>query len=331
MTPPSTGARPPALLLAAGALLALLVVVSLSVGATGLGPSQWLAGDDLARRVLVEIRLPRILLAIVVGASLASAGLASQALLGSPLADPFTLGISGGAALGAAVAGFAGLAPLPGGLGGGALVGAAAATLLVFLAARRTGRLDAARLLLAGLVANALFSALILLLLSASRGDVLRGMVFWMMGSLAGADLHAVLFLVPYAAAGALLLVLSSRPLDLLLAGEESAASLGVDVERVKRVVFLGVAALTAAAVAAAGVVGFVGLLVPHAARRLVGSSHRAALPASALLGASALVAADLAARTVVSPTEVPVGALAALVGAPLFLLLLLGRREGGR
>lgn len=314
-------------------LLATFVLVALGLASLAVGPvrlslGEWMGGtaDPLAVRVLLEVRLPRLLLSALVGASLATAGLAAQALLGSPLADPFTLGISGGAALGAAMAGLAGAAALPFGLGGAALVGAAAAALVVFAAARRTGRLDTARLLLAGLVANAFFSALILLALSAAPGDSLRGMVFWMMGSLAGADGATVLRLVPFAVAGLLLLALSARPLDLLLAGEESAASLGVDVERVRRRVFVAMALLTAAAVAAAGIIGFVGLLVPHAARKLAGSAHRAALPVSALLGAAALVAADLASRTMVPGAEVPVGALSALVGAPLFLLLLLGQ-----
>jgi len=284
-------------------------------------------GDGAARTVFFGIRLPRLLLAILVGASLSIAGVASQALLGSPLADPFTLGISGGAALGAVVFGLAGFGRFPGGLGAAALLGAATSALVVFAAARRTGRLDTARLLLAGMIANALFSALILLALSAAHGDALRGMVFWMMGSFAAAENQAILFVLPYALAGAAAIAFCARPLDLFLAGEESAASLGVDVEKTKRLVFLGLALSTAAAVAAAGVVGFVGLIIPHAARRLVGSSHRMALPVAALLGATALVAADLAARTILAPSEIPIGALSALVGAPFFLLLLLRQR----
>jgi iron complex transport system permease protein len=303
-------------------------VASLSIGAAPISLDLLLSGDPTARAILFEIRLPRILLGALVGASLSLAGLASQALLGSPLADPFTLGISGGAALGAALAGLVGAGTIPGGLAGAALAGAAGASLLVYLAARRTGRLDIARLLLAGLVGNALFSALLLLALSVARADALRGMVFWMMGSLAGAENRTVLFLLPGAALGAFLLARAARPLDLLLAGDESAASLGVDVERVRRRVFLAVALLTASAVAAAGVIGFVGLLVPHAARRIVGSNHGASLAASALFGAAALLVADLLARTVVPPAEIPIGALSALVGAPLFLFLLLERRE---
>ncbi len=326
--PDSSGPGPfPGLLAILAVVVVVLAAVSLAVGPVTITPAELFSGDGgLARRILLELRLPRVLLAMLVGSTLAAAGLASQALLGSPLADPFTLGISGGAALGAALATLAGAGAIPGGLGAAALAGAASAAALVFAAARRTGRLDRSRLLLAGMVANALFSALILLALSAARGDALRGMIFWMMGSLAGAETGTVAFLAPYAVIGLALLAVAARPLDLFLAGEESAASLGVDVEKTKRLVFLALALLTASAVAAAGIIGFVGLLVPHLARRIAGSTHRAALPVAALLGAAALLAADLAARTIVPPAEVPIGALSALVGAPFFLVLLFRR-----
>ncbi len=306
-------------------LLALSVVLGVTVGGVSLSFSDLWSGEGEAgetARLLASLRLPRVALAAVVGSCLALAGAALQALLKNPLADPFLLGTSGGAAAGAALAALAGASPLlsP----GAAFVGAVTSAVGVAALARRGGRLDLQRLILAGLIANAFFSALLLLIFSVSSGEVARTMLFWMMGSLADASPSRTLALLPYAAVGASAILLSASRLNLFAVGEENAAALGVDTERSKRVVFLAASLLTGAAVAFAGVIGFVGLLVPHAARSVAGNDQRILLPVSGLSGAALLVTADAAARAVFAPAELPIGAVTAALGAPLFAYLLL-------
>ncbi len=311
-------------LIACGGLLLLACVLGLSVGGVKLdwsalshpGP----AGD--VARVIAQLRAPRVALAALVGACLALAGAALQALLKNPLADPFLLGTSGGAATGAALASLFGVSPFlsP----GAAFAGAAASAVGVAALARRGGRLDLNRLLLAGLIANAFFSAMLLLIFSAASSETARSMLFWMMGSLADATPARIAVLAPYAAAGAAVLLAFASRLNLFAVGEENAAALGVDTEAAKRVVFLAAALLTGAAVAFAGVIGFVGLLVPHGVRAVAGNEQRTLLPASALSGAALLVVADAASRAVLAPGELPIGAVTAAVGAPVFVWLLL-------
>ena len=314
----------------AAAIVLLLAALALGflVGGVRLSLPDLLSGRGEAgetARLVASLRLPRILLAALVGACLALAGAALQALLKNPLADPFLLGTSGGAATGAAFAVMAGLSPLlsP----AAAFVGAVAASVGVAAMARRGGRLDLQRLLLAGLIANAFFSALLLLAFSVISGEAARTMIFWMMGSLADATPGRALVLLPYAAAAGAALVLSASRLNLFAVGEENAAALGVDTEKSKRLVFLAASLLTGAAVAFAGVIGFVGLLVPHAARFAVGNDQRVLLPVSAISGAALLVAADALARSLFAPAELPIGAVTAAVGAPLFAWLLLRSR----
>ncbi len=230
-------------------------------------------------RLLAALRWPRVVLAALVGACLALAGAALQALLKNPLADPFLLGTSGGAAAGAACAALLGASPLVS--PAAAFVGAAAASVGVAALARRGGRLDLQRLLLAGLIANAFFSALLLAAFSIASGEAARTMLFWMMGSLADATPGRDAVLLPYALVGAAVLAVMAPRLNLFAVGEENAAALGVDVERSKRVVFLAASLLTGAAVAFAGVIGFVGLLVP--ARRAPGRGQRPARAPAAL------------------------------------------------
>ena len=312
--------------LAAGALLLLAVLaLAFSVGGVRLSLSDLARGSGEAgetARMLAALRLPRVLLAGLVGACLALAGAALQALLKNPLADPFLLGTSGGAAAGAACAALAGASPLVS--PAAAFVGAAAASVGVATLARRGGRLDLERLLLAGLIANAFFSALLLAAFSIASGEASRTMLFWMMGSLADATPGKVAALTPYALAGLAVLAAAAARLNLFAVGEESAAALGVDTERTKRVVFLAASLLTGAAVAFAGVIGFVGLLVPHAVRAVAGNDQRTLLPLSALAGAALLVAADAVSRAALAPAELPIGAITAALGAPLFAWLLL-------
>lgn len=311
----------------AGALILLAgaVVLALAVGGVPLSIPDLLSGKGNAgetARLVASLRLPRVGLAILVGGCLALAGAALQALLKNPLADPFLLGTSGGAATGAALAALAGVSPLfsP----GAAFAGAVASSLAVAALARRGGRLDLQRLLLVGLIANAFFSAVLLAVFSVASGEAARTMLFWMMGSLGNASPGKVLSLLPYAVAGATVLIAAAPRLDLFAVGEENAAALGVDTEGTKRLVFVAASLLTGAAVAFAGVIGFVGLLVPHAVRLLAGSRQRVLLPLSLVSGASLLVAADAFARAAMAPAELPIGAVTAAVGAPAFAYLLL-------
>lgn len=315
----------PALWVGALLLLAVSLAAGIAVGGVPLSLSEaWSgrgpAGD--AARLIVELRLPRVALAALVGACLALAGGALQALLKNPLADPFLLGTSGGAATGAALASLLGVSPLlsP----GAAFAGAVVASLSVAALARRGGRLDLQRLLLAGLIANAFFSAVLLGVFSLASAETARTMLFWMMGSLADASTGKPLALLPYAVTGGAVLIACASRLNLFAVGEENAAALGVDTERAKAVVFLASALLTGAAVAFAGVIGFVGLLVPHAVRAVAGNDQRVLLPLSAVSGAALLALADAASRAAAAPSELPIGAVTAAIGAPVFAWLLL-------
>jgi iron complex transport system permease protein len=282
-------------------------------------------GDPMDRFFVLELRLPRVVLGLLVGGGLALAGAVFQALLRNPLAEPYILGISGGAAAGAVsvlALGLAGAASwyLPGAAFAGALL---AITLVFGVAASADRRLDVRVLLLSGVVVGAFFSAVIALVLALSDAPTVRGAVMWMMGSLSGASWRTVGIVAAYTLpAGAFLLALA-RPLNLMAIGEDTASYLGTNVEGTKRIAY-GVASLVAAAgVAFVGVIGFVGLVVPHGVRLVVGPDHRILLPLSALAGGGFLVMADLGARTVFAPTEIPIGVITAFVGVPFFLLLL--------
>jgi iron complex transport system permease protein len=312
-------------MLAATALVALAVLLGLAVGGVAVSPADLLSGEGEPGRVarlVAGLRAPRVALAALVGGCLALAGAALQALLKNPLADPFLLGTSGGAAAGAALASLFGASPFlsP----GAAFAGAVASSVTVAALARRGGRLDLHRLLLAGLIANAFFSALLLGVFSVASSEASRTMLFWMMGSLADASFGRVGTLLPYAALGGGALLAAAGRLNLFAVGEENAAALGVDTERTKRVVFLAASLLTGAAVAFAGIIGFVGLLVPHAVRAVTGNDQRALLPLSLLSGACLLVLADALSRAALAPAELPIGAVTAALGAPLFGWLLL-------
>ena len=311
-------------------VLAAALVLGVRFGSVGLTTGEVVrallgGGDVVHRTIVVDLRLPRVLLGVLVGGSLAMAGATFQAILRNPLAEPYILGISGGASVGAVLVLALGLAseaswalPLA------AFAGALLAIVLVFRVATASGRaMDVRVLLLAGVVVGAFFSACIAFILAVSDARTVQSAVLWIMGSLAGAGWRDVTLTAAYSLPAALLLLTLARPLNLMAIGEETAQYLGTDVERVKRL-SLGVAALlTAAGVAVAGVIGFVGLVVPHAVRLLVGSDHRVLLPLSFLAGAAFLTLADLVARLVLAPTEVPIGVITAFVGVPFFLLLL--------
>ncbi len=321
-------------LLALGVLAA--IAFSVSFGASGLGPGDlWRAlsadGDPTARSILLQLRLPRAALAALVGGALGLSGCTFQALLRNPLAEPYVLGVSGGAAVGAVAVVVTGIGViLPWTLPVGAFLGALAAMALVLSVARRAspGRMDTRVLILSGVIIGAFFNAMILLTLSIADVESFRSAIFWMMGNLSGADWGSTallaLLLVP---AGAAVLSLA-RALNLLSRGEEVAHYLGASVQRVKLTAYLAASLMVAAAVAAAGVIGFVGLIVPHAVRLAWGNDHRMLLPASFLAGTAFLLVADTVARLVVAPAELPTGVVTAVAGVPFFVALLM---RGGR
>jgi len=311
-------------LLTAAALAAL--ALALAVGSLPLNPARLLGAlltpdNDLPGRILWGLRLPRALTAFAVGGLLGLAGALMQVLLRNPLGDPYVLGVSGGAACAVLLAMLAGLpllwlAPL-------AFAGALASTLLVFALARG-GR----HLLLTGVVVAAGWGAAISFLLSTSPPVQLPGMLFWLMGDLSGAPAPGLGWLV--LATGLLLTLPLARSLNLLGRGELAAASLGVATGRLRWQVYTLASLLTGTAVSIAGSIGFVGLIAPHLVRLLLGSDHRLVLPGSVLLGGTLLVLADTLARTLLAPQQLPVGVLTALLGVPLFLLLL-RRLDGER
>lgn len=317
--------------LAALAVVAFVaVLLSLAYGAVGLDLDQVVAalrgvGDPAAVTIVRDLRLPRAILAALVGGALALSGAAFQALLRNPLAEPYVLGVSSGAAVGAvAWIGAGGLAIARWGLPAAAFAGALLAIALVLrIGSRVDGGLDVRVLLLAGVVAGSFFNACILLLLSFQQADAFRTAVFWMMGSLAGATWTGVAFMAVAALAAGAALTSLARPFNALAVGEETAAFLGVPVTGVRRAAYLIASALAASAVVVAGGIGFVGLVVPHAVRIVWGGEHRFLLPAAFLAGAAFLPLADLLARLVVAPNELPLGVVTAFVGVPFFVGLL--------
>jgi iron complex transport system permease protein len=271
--------------------------------------------------VVFGLRLPRIALGIVVGAALSTAGAGFQALLRNPLADPYVLGVSSGAALGAIISLIA-TPHAPGSVQAGAFAGAMLTITAVYFLGRRGGQLDTATLLLAGIITMSFLSAVIMFLMTTLSGRDLRGMAFWLMGDLSApaVDLRW-LFLVLIVAVGCIYTTASD--LNLILTGEQEAQHLGVNVKRVKLVVYVSASLLTGLAVSVSGAIGYVGLLVPHVVRMMWGADHRLLIPTSAIGGAILVVAADTLARTIVAPTELPVGAMTAIAGAPVFIYLM--------
>jgi iron complex transport system permease protein len=306
-------------------LAAAVFLAALLSGSSGIGLSRALAaltgsGDETTHNVLIVVRLPRVLAAFGVGGLLALSGVLLQALFRNPLADPYVLGVSGGAAVGALLAMIAGAAAVM--VQSAAVAGALGAVGMVYLLARGGGT---PRLLLTGVVLASACGALVTVLLALADTSRVRGMVFWLAGDLEWA-------LSPGLSAGAALLavavaILVARPLNVLAAGELRARSVGLALATWRTLLFVGCATLTSIAVVSAGTVGFVGLITPHAVRLSFRTSdHRIVAPAAALAGGMLLAGADLVARTIASPRQLPVGAIMALVGAPIFVTLLRGR-----
>lgn len=329
-------------------LLAATFIVSLGVGALGVPPSRvvgvLLSGVGLdagipfgesEAAVIWSIRLPRVILGVCVGAGLGAAGTAMQGVFRNPIVDPGLLGVSSGAAVGAIsaimlaakIAAFAPVTITIYAVPLGAFAGALIASWLVRRLATTEGKAPVVMLLLAGIAVNALAMALVGLMTAAANDAQMRSITFWSLGSLGGATWESLRVAVPAVLVPTALLSLSARSLNALLLGESEAFHIGVNVERTKRVIGVLIAISVGAAVAMSGVIGFVGLLVPHLVRTFIGADHRVLLPASALLGGSLLLAADMIARTFAAPSELPVGAITAILGAPAFLWMLARER----
>jgi len=322
--------------LPAAAFLLLAMAAAVGFGTEPVSLARALsAPGSLDHTIVFEARLPRVVLAAVAGGGLALVGVAFQAVLGNPLAEPYVLGVSGGAALGATLAIVAGLsgATLLGAsiVPAAALLGGLAATALVYAVARAAGDMTRTSMLLAGVVVNAIAGAAITLVKTLVAASQAQQLLFWLMGFLDVPSAAQLGFVVFYVAVGAAILLRDAGRLNLLALGDEGALHLGVDVRALERRTFLACSLVVGAIVSVTGLIGFVGLVVPHALRRLYGPDARVLLPASLLAGGGVLVLCDLGSRAVFRwlHTEPPVGAVTALLGGPLFLLLLRRREEG--
>jgi iron complex transport system permease protein len=329
----------PVRVLSIGIILSIVLVVvaltSLSIGPAKVSMSTilaWCAGtqsvDRTTSMILSKIRLPRILLAGLVGFTLSLGGVVFQALLRNPLAEPFILGISSGAAIGAIGGIMLGLGftvgvPLL------SFISALATILLVMGISSRHGGLESSTLLLTGVIVNAFFTAIIMFFIATVSDSRLHSMLFWLYGDLSQSKYIQLSISLPLVLIVSGLIYLFSRHLNLMVGGEESALQMGVEVEMVKWISFIGISLITGVVVSFSGIIGFVGLIVPHLMRMILGPDHRLLIPASALGGAVFLVAADTVARTIISPSELPVGVITAFLGAPFFIYLL--RKRGSQ
>lgn len=312
-------------------LTAVLVIVSLAallIGSSSVSLTNVFSvltgrsDDETARTIILQLRIPRIILAILVGAGLSVAGATLQSLLRNPLAEPYILGISSGGTVGAFLAITLGLGwaqfttPLF------SFVGSGLVMLLVYSLGYRRGLLDPNALLLSGVMVGAFFNSIILVVVAIFNQE-LRTAYLWMMGNLSGAGSSTLVIVGPLILASSIVLILQSRALNLIAVGDESAAQFGVNVERIRRLSYILASLITGLAVSVSGVIGFVGLLVPHVCRLMFGSDNRIVMPASLIGGGIFLVLCDLLSRTLLAPSEIPVGAITAAVGAPLFVYLL--------
>jgi iron complex transport system permease protein len=250
-----------------------------------------------------------------------------QALLRNPLADPYILGVSSGAAVGAIAAIMIGLSTASSGLPLVSFVGALLTIIVVFYFGRQEGKIHPNTLLLAGVIISSFLSALIMFFISISQKEELRTIIFWLMGDFSFSNYHSVRVIFPYVLLGFLFLYFQARPLNLILTGEEGALQMGVDVEKLKMICYVSASLITAASVSVCGLIGFVGLIVPHSVRLIFGPDHRLLIPSAALVGASFLIASDTLARTLLAPIELPVGVITAAFGGPFFIYLLRTRR----
>jgi len=328
-------------LIPALAVLGLVMLICAFVGTESISPARLIASlrrpGDMSpeAEIFIKIRLPRVWLAAIVGAALSCSGAVLQGLLRNPLADPYILGISSGAGLGAILAVLSGADWMLWGrspLAACACAGALGTVCLVWIIGRCAGRIHVTGLLLAGVVVNAVFSALILFLTSLSNSQQLQTTMFWLMGNITEEGFLVLWFSAGIVLAGLTALFFLAPKLNAVHLGDEDAHSLGVNVQAVRTAAFVITAVMTAVAVSLSGLIGFVGLVVPHAVRLLWGPDHRLLLPMAAVTGAAFLVIADTVARVVIAPAQLPVGVVTALVGGPAFLVLLIrySRKAGG-
>src|SRR5713226_272471 len=324
------------LVVALAALLLLLIILAALATAIGsehvsLSAILRICWAELTRRptivpveqvsIIAEIRLPRVLMAIVVGAALSVAGSAYQALLRNPLADPYILGVSTGAAVGAIAATvFAESIPVSRPLA--AFIGAVLTIAVVYALGQGRRGEASDRLILAGVITNTFLSSIVIFMLTAASGSRLRSIFSWLIGDLSG-EPRLLSLVAAFIIAGIVIVYVNARSLNLLMTGEEEALALGVEVKRVKITVYLAATIITGVAVAVSGVIGFVGLVIPHAIRLAGGSDNRLVVPASALAGGAFLLAADTVARTIIAPRELHIGVISALIGGPVFIYLL--------
>lgn len=330
-------------------LLFWMIVLSVGTGAVSIGPGQVIGilldkigigtgteYSEVQESILLNIRLPRVVLAVLVGSALAISGAAMQGLFRNPLADPGLIGVSSGAALATAISmvvvsslsftfvDFLGAALIP----IAAFAGGTLATILVYRLSTTNGKTNVATMLLAGIAVNALANAMIGFMIFLANDDQLRDLTFWTLGSLGGAVWSSVWVVLPFLLIAIVFLPRLSKGLNAILLGESEAKHLGVQVERLKKVIIVFVGLAVGAAVSVSGIIGFVGLVVPHMLRLWIGPDHRFLMPGSAILGGLLLLGSDLLARTIVSPAELPIGVITALIGAPFFLWLLLRNKE---
>jgi iron complex transport system permease protein len=322
-----------------GILLILVILLSITMGSVKVKPLHSIfivfqsflglkgTGTETEKTIILSLRFPRALLAGLVGAGLSVSGAIFQALLRNPLADPYILGVSSGAAVGAIVAMLMGLGTLSFGLPLASFIGAFLTILVVFYFGRQDGKIHPNTLLLAGVITSSFLSALIMFFISISQKEELHTIIFWLMGDFSFSNYQAVGMIFPYILFAFLILYFRARQFNLILSGEESALQLGVDVERLKLLSYLCASLITAASVSVCGLIGFVGLIVPHSVRLVFGPDHRLLIPSSALVGASFLIASDTFGRTLLAPVELPVGVITAAFGGPFFIYLLRTRK----
>lgn len=321
-------------------LLLSVGLFSLTIGSVKIKPQQTIMvlfrslvtpdekEKDVEEMILLSLRLPRVLLAGLVGAGLSMAGVVFQVLLRNPLADPYILGVSSGSAVGTILAILLGISATSFGLPVASFMGALLTILVVFYFGREDGKIHPSTLLLSGVVTGSFLSAVILFLLSLSQKEELHTILFWLMGDFSFSNFLSLRVVFPYIFLGFIFLYSRSRHYNLLLLGEEGAIQMGLSVERLKLLSYLSASLITAASVSVCGLIGFVGLIVPHGVRIVLGADHRLLLPSSALIGASFLILSDTLARTILAPVELPVGVVTAAFGGPFFIYLL-RRRKG--
>jgi len=325
------------------ALLALLLLIvilfSITMGSVKVPPLRSIrilsqsilglkgVGSETERTIILSLRVPRTILAGLVGAGLSLSGAIFQALLRNPLADPYILGVSSGAAIGTIIAILMGLSAFSFGLPLASFLGALLTVIVVFYFGRQDGKIHPNTLLLAGVIISAFLSALIMFFISVSQKEELHTIIFWLMGDFSFSNPQAIRMILPYILFGIFFLYFHARQLNLILSGEEHALQLGVNVERLRLISYLSASLITAASVSVCGLIGFVGLIVPHSVRLIFGPDHRLLIPSSALVGASFLIASDTIARSLLSPLELPVGVITAAFGGPFFIYLLRTRK----